>query len=165
MLVDQPGTWSGHWLAASLVGWTPSDLTHALRQPRYLSNSGRLFFNSSDALVPSDINGTEDVYEYEPEGRSCGSESESLSEVFKPANGSEAAGCVALISSGTSSRESAFLDASGLGPGGEEGEDVFFLTAAQLTEQDVDSAFDIYDAHICSAISPCSKPPAGAPAL
>ena len=111
MLVDQPGTWSGHWLAASLVGWTPSDLTHALRQPRYLSNSGRLFFNSSDALVPSDINGTEDVYEYEPEGRSCGSESESSSEVFKPANGSEAAGCVALISSGTSSRESAFLDA------------------------------------------------------
>ena len=42
---------------------------------------------------------------------------ESASEVFKPARGPEAAGCVALISSGTSSRESAFLDASGVGLG------------------------------------------------
>ncbi len=37
-------------------------------QPRYLSDSGRLFFDSNDALVPKDVNGTWDVYEYEPEG-------------------------------------------------------------------------------------------------
>ncbi len=155
MLIDLAGVWSGHWLAASLPGWTSTDDTHALRQPRYLSNSGHLFFDSSDALVPDDVNNVEDVYEYEPEGPWCSSVSQATSEVFKPARGTEPAGCVALISSGTSSRESAFLDASGLGPGGEEGEDVFFLTAAQLTRQDVDSAFDVYDAHKCSAASPC----------
>ena len=165
MLIDQPGVWSGHWLAASVVGLTPIDSTHAVRQSRYLSDSGRLFFNSSDALVPSDVNGTEDVYEYEPEGPTCDSENHSASEVFRPANAPEAAGCVALISSGTSGRESAFLDASGIGPGGEEGEDVFFLTAAQLLpSQDIDSAYDIYDAHICSATSPCPSPSAGASA-
>ncbi len=37
-----------------------------------MSNSGRLFFDSPDALVPQDINGLEDVYEYEPTGEgSC----------------------------------------------------------------------------------------------
>ena len=57
----------------------------------------------------------------------------------------EGPGCVGLISSGTSSEESAFLDAS------ESGEDVFFLTAEKLVPQDVDSAFDVYDAHVCGA--------------
>ena len=42
------------------------DVGEAFYQSRYLSDSGRLFFNSSDALVPQDVNGTEDVYEYEP---------------------------------------------------------------------------------------------------
>ena len=35
-------------------------------QSRYLSNGGRLFFDSTDALVAQDTNNTEDVYEYEP---------------------------------------------------------------------------------------------------
>jgi hypothetical protein len=55
---------------------------------------------------------------------------------------------VSLISSGTSSQESAFLDAS------ESGGDVFFLTAAALAGQDVDNQLDVYDAHECSG-SPC----------
>jgi hypothetical protein len=41
------------------AGWTPYALSHALYQPRYLSNSGRLFFNSADALVPQDVNAFE----------------------------------------------------------------------------------------------------------
>jgi hypothetical protein len=57
-------------------------------QPRYLSpDGGRLFFNSSDAILPHDTNGQQDVYEYEGEK-------------------------VYLISSGTSPSESAFADAS-----------------------------------------------------
>ena len=32
------------------------------------SDSGRLFFDSYDALVPSDVNGVADVYEWGPEG-------------------------------------------------------------------------------------------------
>ncbi len=138
LLVDRPETWQNRWLAGSIPGWT-SDIAagqpHALYQPRYLSDSGRLFFDSPDALVPADQNAKNDVYEYEPENvGSC----------------QHSAGCLGLISSGTSDRESAFLDAS------ENGDDVFFLTAAQLLPADTDHEFDIYDAHVCSQSSPCS---------
>ncbi|HET7508876.1 MAG TPA: NHL repeat-containing protein, partial [Solirubrobacterales bacterium] len=61
-LVDGPGNWANRWTAASIPGWNRVDVVHALYQPRYLSDSGRLFFNSSDALLPSDTNGTQDVY-------------------------------------------------------------------------------------------------------
>jgi hypothetical protein len=71
------------------------------------------------------------------------------SSTFSAASG----GCVSLISSGTSKEESAFLDAS------ENGNDVFFLTASRLSPLDVDSALDVYDAHACSAESPCPPPP------
>ena len=148
-------------VAANLPGWRKisADNFPEEYQSRYLSNSGRLFFNSDDALVPQDVNGTEDVYEYEPEGvGGCASSAASGSVVFKAAHefvaegrsGVEGAGCVGLISSGTSSEESAFLDAS------ESGADVFFLTSAKLAPQDKDSALDIYDAHECSAQAPCS---------
>ena len=56
----------------------------------------------------------------------------------------DSGGCTGLISSGTSDRESAFLDAS------QNGDDVFFLTAAQLVAPDTDQSIDIYDAHVCS---------------
>jgi len=42
-----------------------------------------------------------------------------------------------------------------VGPGGSEGEDVFFVTGARLSSADTDSALDVYDAHVCSAVSPC----------
>jgi hypothetical protein len=133
-------------VAANVPGWSvDSVLGH---QPRYLSNEGRLFFDSADALVPQDSNGTQDVYEYEPPG--IGSCSEP-SETFSARNG----GCVSLISSGSSTQESAFLDASAKGPNGAEGEDVFFLTSAQLSPLDVDASVDVYDAHVCSSASPC----------
>jgi DNA-binding beta-propeller fold protein YncE len=142
LLVDRRGVWAGRWLAGSIPTWTSVDLVRAFYQSRYLSNSGRLFFNSPDALVPADVNGKEDVYEYEPEGvGSCGASSETFSE--------KSGGCVDLISSGTSSEESAFLDASA------GGGDVFFLTASELVPQDVDAAFDVYDAHECTGESPC----------
>ena len=62
------GDWQHRWLAGNIPGWTTKDLGSALYQSRYLNDSGRLFFNSSDALVPGDVNGKEDVYEYEPVG-------------------------------------------------------------------------------------------------
>jgi hypothetical protein len=61
---------------------------------------------------------------------------------------------VSLISSAGSEEESAFLDAS------ETGDDVFFLTASRLAAGDVDGALDLYDAHVCSAGSPCFAPAA-----
>jgi hypothetical protein len=41
---------------------------------------------------------------------------------------------------------------------------VFFLTAAQLLPQDTDTAFDIYDARICTQESPCLSTALQAPA-
>jgi hypothetical protein len=146
-LVGAYNMWEAKGLvAANVPGWSvDSVLGH---QPRYLSNEGRLFFDSIDALVPQDSNGTQDVYEYEPPG--IGSCSES-SETFSARSG----GCVSLISSGSSTQESAFLDASAKGPNGQEGEDVFFLTSARLSPLDVDASVDVYDAHVCSSASPC----------
>jgi hypothetical protein len=142
LLVDKPLIWENRWLAASVPGWTGWELGTARYQSRYLSDSGRLFFNSPDTLVPQATNGLENVYEYEPEGvGSCGSSDTTFS--------TGSGGCVGLISSGSSASESAFLDAS------ETGGDVFFLTSAKLAPQDYDSAFDLYDAHVCSGGSPC----------
>ena len=137
------GTWpSQDWVAANVPGWAQTKLGATSNQPRYLSDSGRLFFNSRDALVPQDVNGTEDVYEWEPSGvGGCSSTSITFSE------GTD--GCVGLISSGTSAQESAFLDAS------EDGGDVFFLTYSRLQPQDYDNALDVYDAHECISGSPC----------
>ena len=98
--------------------------------------------------MPQDVNGTWDVYEYEPEGvpeseHACTSAAQSGSDVFKPARTvevegrtvQEGAGCIGLISSGTSAEPSAFLDAS------ETGGDVFFLTTSKLAPQDFDTSY------------------------
>jgi hypothetical protein len=86
-------------------------------------------------LVPQDTNGTSDVYEYEPDGvGTCAKET----------------GCTQLISSGTSGEPSAFLEAS------ESGDDVFFISTAQLTLQDRDSEYDVYDARVCDATNSCT---------
>jgi hypothetical protein len=190
-LVGGDHDWDEHeTLAANVPGWTPFEVTVARYQSRYLSNSGRLFFNSRDSLVPRDVNENWDVYEYEPENvpsgkYGCTASSASGSTVFRPAHaftaervnqteapltGEEGAGCVGLISSGESPQESAFLDASesgGEAPNGEElqegGSDVFFLTSARLTSQDYDNSIDVYDAHECTTASPCPPQSAEAP--
>jgi hypothetical protein len=137
------GPGGGRWLSASIPGWTSGEGGGLdIRQARYLSDSGRLFFNSHEALVPQDDNGTWDVYEYEPPGvGGCTTSSATF--------GERSGGCVGLISSGSSAVESAFVEAS------EDGSDVFFLTEAQLAPQDLDTAFDIYDAHECTELAPC----------
>lgn len=133
---------SQQWIAANVPAWTPYDQDHASYQSRYLSDSGRLFFNSSDALVPQDVNHTEDVYEYEQPGMGgCTTASRTFH--------SRSQGCVGLISSGEGAGESGFVDAS------ETGGDVFFLTSSQLSKTDVDTAIDVYDAHECAPASPC----------
>jgi hypothetical protein len=123
-----------------LPGWTSP-----FYRSRYLFNNGRLFFDSTDALVPQDTNSTEDAYQFEPVGvGGCTTASSTFVVVSD--------GCVGLISSGTSKEASAFIDAS------ESGGDVFFLTPAQLSPLDTDSAIDIYDAHECGAGEDCSAP-------
>jgi hypothetical protein len=151
-LVDYAKTWNGRWISGNIPGWTPTSLQSSLDQSRYLSSSGRLFFNSDDALVPADVNGKEDVYEYEPVGEgSCQPPTygQSASDVFSESID----GCVALISAGTSSEESAFIEAS------ESGGDVFFLTQSRLSPADYDTSDDIYDAHECLTSAPCAPAP------
>jgi hypothetical protein len=134
----------GSWITGNAI---------TLHQPRYLTDTGRLFFNSSDALVPQAVNHQENVYEFERAG--VGSCSPS-STTYVASSG----GCVSLVSSGTSGEESGFLDASATGPGGEEAEDVFFVTSSSLSPLDKDTARDVYDAHVCSTAVPCVTPPA-----
>jgi hypothetical protein len=135
-------------VAANVPGWIAYTNAgkEALYQSRYLSDSGRLFFNSSDALVPQDSNGTGDVYEYEPAG--VGDCTTSSARFVAVSNG-----CVGLISSGTSKQESGFLDAS------ENGNDVFFLTYAQLSHRDTDSILDVYDARVGGGFPEMPSPP------
>jgi hypothetical protein len=159
--IDFHENWAHNtWLAATIPVWEEEggfeEIHPPVYQPRYLSDSGRLFFNSADALVPADVNGKADVYEYEPVGvGSCRPPgyAESASVVFV----GKTDGCVGLISAGTSSEESSFLDAS------ENGEDVFFLTASRLSSQDYDTNFDVYDAHECTQSSACPPPAALVP--
>ena len=118
------------WLTLPVeLGPNSAPASLAINVPRSLSSDGsRLFFNSYDPLVRRDTNGTQaDVYEYEQDGAGgCAS----------------AGGCIYLISSGTGSDASEFLDASS------SGDDVFFDTTQQLVPQDTDQQYDIYDARV-----------------
>jgi hypothetical protein len=111
---------------SAIPGGTQFAHHEALYQSRVLTDEGaRVFFNSRDALVPQDTDGTQDVYEWEEDGTgSC----------------SEGSGCVSLISSGTGDDKSEFVDAS------QSGNDVFFDTRAQLVPADNDQLTDVYDA-------------------
>jgi hypothetical protein len=152
LLIDRPENWREMWVAANIPGWTGRSISAAVYQSRYLSDSGRLFFNSADALVPAaegalrkeKVHGVEtsvgvsNVYEFEPNGvGDCASEH----------------GCVSLLSGGASKQESAFLDAS------TSGNDVFFLTQQALAATDHDAVIDLYDARVCTIGSPCITAP------
>jgi hypothetical protein len=98
-----------------------------LYKPRSLTAGGtRIFFETREALVPTDTNGDEDVYQWEAQG-----------------TGSYArlGGCIDLISSGRSKDGASFLDASA------DGADAFFLTDGSLVSSDP-GVVDVYDARI-----------------
>jgi hypothetical protein len=119
----------------SVTGWQSSTV-----QQRYLLDDGRLFFNSGDALLAQASDGQQNVYEYEPDALgSCHS----------------AGGCIYLISSGTSSGPSQFMDAS------TDGSNVFFTTSQQLVAQDGDEVLDLYDARVDGGFSAAVSPPCG----
>jgi hypothetical protein len=115
--------------------------------PRLLSEDGsRLFFETENALLPEDANSLEDVYEWEAAGSpGC--------TVGSPAYSLLNSGCIALISSGTSIDNSQLIDASA------DGSDVFFATRQQLTWEDEDDHFDVYDARVGGGFSqPLAEP-------
>lgn len=117
---------------APTAGELPS-AANSLYAPRVISNDGgRVYFNSYVPLVRGDTNGRADVYQWEALGKGgC--------KTAMPGYGVSYRGCVNLISSGESPRDSTFVDSS------VDGRDVFFKTNASLLPQDP-GLVDIYDA-------------------
>jgi len=141
-MIDFHGQWTQRPVAAVL----PEALTNGQTAGGNLSNyrsrsvldNGRVFFDGSDALVAADSNGRWDVYQYEPTGvGDCAADA-----ADGPSIVHWDGGCVSLLSSGTSTQDASFLDAS------VTGDDVFFLTSAQLSVTDVDGEYDVYDARV-----------------
>ena len=112
--------------------------------PRNLSENGRLFFDTSEALLPADTNGQLDVYEFEPGGvGSCG----------------DPGGCLSLISTGTGTQETYFIEAS------PSGNDVFLREFQKLVPQDTqEEAHTIYDVRVNGGFPEPVAPPACATA-
>lgn len=115
-----------------------------LHAPRSLSADGsRLFFESYEALVPRDTNGTWDVYQWEAPGSGDCSE---LTATY----GAVSEGCVDLISSGKSPAPSRFLDAD------PSGDNVFISTLASLVPSDP-GLNDVYDARVGGGFAEAQK--------
>jgi DNA-binding beta-propeller fold protein YncE len=132
------------WFAARLPGWE-----YQLYPSRALSASGdRLFFESYDPLVLRDTNGKRDVYQWER----AGGESECIEEIGAELYVEAAGGCLSLISSGQSDKNSSFFDASA------SGSDVFFATTDDLVQQDF-GLMDVYDARAGGGFPQPPAPP------
>jgi hypothetical protein len=88
--------------------------------PRAMSDDGHLvFFSTAEALVPEDVNGRVDAYEYDTQ-----------------------TGTVHLLSSGRDPSGSYFMDASATG------NDVFIVTRQRLVGWDTDGNYDLYDVRV-----------------
>jgi hypothetical protein len=97
--------------------------------PHYLSDSGQVFFNTTEALLPSDTNSQVDVYEYQD-------------------------GQVHLISTGTSSSESVLIDASESG-----NDVFFLTRQKLVPQDTEEEARNIYDARVNGGFAAPSSPP------
>ncbi len=104
--------------------------------PRNLSeDGGRLFFQSSDALVPHTSDGKLNVYEWERPA--------SAAEAAKAENScTQAGGCVLAISDVAGAYGSKFMDAT------PNGDNVFIATQDQLVPSDTDTREDVYDVRV-----------------
>jgi hypothetical protein len=110
---------SGDALTDNIPGTSISSITQ--HSSHALSDDGRrVFFNTPEALVSEDTNGTHwDAYEYDVPSRT-----------------------VHLLSSGTDASDSYFLDASA------NGDDVFIVTRERLVGWDFDGSQDLYDVRV-----------------
>jgi hypothetical protein len=102
---------SVHPIGAAAITW---HLNRAITD-----DGSRVFFTTGEPLVPQDVNGKNDAYQYDvPTGQ------------------------VRLITSGRDPFDSYFMDASA------DGSDAFLLTRERLVGWDVDTSYDLYDARV-----------------
>jgi hypothetical protein len=134
---------SPFWAAAQIPVFE-----NTLHAARVLSDDGaRLYFESSDTLAARDTNGKRDVYQWEAlDSGGCDEGDAAFS--------AGAEGCIDLISSGQSSKDSEFIEAS------PNGNDVFFATLSGLLPQDY-GLVDIYDVRVGGGFK--SPPPRKVP--
>ncbi len=131
--IKEPSDELAFWAAARIPGWTTE-----FQPSRPLSDNGsRLFFESFEPLVPRDTNGRTDVYEWE----AAASKAQCLNTLRGELFLTESQGCLSLISSGQSSQDSEFFDAT------PSGNDVFFATLSSLVGWDT-GLVDVYDARV-----------------
>jgi hypothetical protein len=136
------GFGTGVWAAAQIPTFGSQ-----LYGGRILSEDGeRLFFESYEALVARDTNGRQDVYQWE-RGASRADCQAKGAELFVQS----ARGCLSLISSGASAKDSQLVDA------GADGSDVFISTDSSLVSQDP-GLIDIYDVRIGGGFPPPPPP-------
>ncbi len=133
----------------SLFAIASGGVTATKHLSRVISDDGHyVFFTTADALVPQDVNGKYDAYEYDTN-----------------------TGAVNLISSGRGTADSYAIETT------PDGHDVYFVTRDQLTGWDTDANYDLYDARVngglpdppptplaCSG-QDCHGPLTGAPSI
>lgn len=131
---------------------TVSGMISAWRQgpfyrQRVISEDGsRVWFQSFDRLLPADTNGKLDVYEWRSLGAGvCATE--------HPHYFDRNEGCLELITTGSSSAHSEFIEATS------DGSTVFVRTAQTLVSSDIDELGDIYAARMSGGFpSPPQRP-------
>jgi DNA-binding beta-propeller fold protein YncE len=135
----------GLWAAARIPGWSTQ-----FQPSRALSDDGRrLFFESFGPLLPRDTNGRADVYLWQASTDKAHCLTELRGELFL----TESGGCLSLISTGQSSEDSEFFDAT------PSGDDVFFATLSGLVPSDT-GLVDVYDARVGGGFPEPPPPPA-----
>ncbi|MGH2878776.1 MAG: hypothetical protein ACRDK4_04110 [Solirubrobacteraceae bacterium] len=149
------GTQSASIVAAS---WSMVSTLGPARPDPTMSNDGEyIFFQSPVALTRGALNEVQvgidrenapvyaqNIYEWRAQGVTGCEQPE---------------GCVALISDGRDTNVNNTLSAVELRGSDATGSNVFFTTADPLVPADTDTQRDFYDARICTAQSPCIKPP------
>ena len=110
------------WSVIEQVGRGGGVGAFSMQLSHNVSNSGQVFFNTMEKLIPTDENGTWDVYQYD--------------------GGEGSSAQLHLISSGKSELPSYFDDAS------PDGNNLFFVTAQALVRSDTRTDMDLYDARV-----------------